>query len=120
MYGSQPWALSRFGARTFGSGPFGSGGLVIYGDLAGFLADGVGEVRIKMRMVAAVTDLTIDEMHYPMTNEFFGFRRTATGGQFVVNDGTSVATVDYDWEVGETVVVIIEGDGLEMRIGEQI
>jgi len=95
----------------------GSGGISIYGNVAGFLATGIGEIRIKLRMVSAIADLVVDEMRYPMTNEFFGFRRTATGGQYVIDDGTSTATVDYDWSAGETVTVVVVGDGETMTVG---
>lgn len=95
----------------------GGGGISISGNVMGFLATGIGQIRIRLRMISAVADLTVDEMHYPLTNEFFGFQRTATGGQYVVDDGTSTATVDYDWSAGETVTVVVVGDGETMTVG---
>jgi len=92
--------------------------LQIIGNVAGFLATGIGEIRIRLRMVAAVADLTIDEMHYPLTNEFFGFQRTATGGQYVLSDGSPTPAVyNYDWAEGEVLTISIFGDGETMQIG---
>lgn len=100
-------------ARWWGS----ASAIRIVGDVAGFLATGTGTLRIRIRMLLAPESLTLNEMHYPATNTFFGFRRVAGGGQYVVNDGTTMATVEYDWTAGETVTVVIVGDGDTMQIG---
>ena len=76
-----------------------------------------GEVTLAQVVTLPLMSSLTDATDYSLFGDLLFVRRDGTAGSFKVSDGANVATVAYDWDVGEVVRVVVQADGDVMRVG---